>query len=232
MRYSLFCFVFFSVGAVFAQEAKLPAPMIESDTLYREDQFYFAFTYNLVLNRPEGVSQNKFSSGFKGGFLKDMPFNKQRNKAVAVGFGMSYNKYLQNLIIRTENNKVIYNTTTAGVPYQKNKIEEVFVDIPIEYRWRTSTPDSHKFWRVYTGLQLSYLVYNKSVYQDSQYQFNVSNNPGLTKFQAGVYIAWGYNTWNFYGYYGVTPLFKPSERVNTAKVDFNSLNFGLMFYIL
>jgi hypothetical protein len=35
--------------------------------LYREDQFYFGFTYN-TLQKPAGVSQDKFSAGFQAVF--------------------------------------------------------------------------------------------------------------------------------------------------------------------
>src|SRR6476661_10506081 len=95
-------FLFFTFG-VFAQETKLPAPMIAVDSLYREDQFYVGLSYNLLVNRPTGIRQNKFSSGFTGGFLRDMPINKKRNVAIAAGLGVSYNKYFQNLVISKVN---------------------------------------------------------------------------------------------------------------------------------
>jgi hypothetical protein len=182
------------------------------------------------LKRPDGITQNKFSSGFKGGFLRDFPLNKKRNVAIAVGPGLSYNKYFQNLIIAEENGIPTYNNAT--VDYSKNKLEQFFIDVPIELRWRTSGPESHKFWRIYTGLQLSYLAYSKSVYIDGLNNATVTNNPDLNKFQAGVYLVWGYNTWNFYGYYGLTPFFKSSAKIQEQSVGFNALHLGLMFYIL
>jgi hypothetical protein len=219
---------------VFAQEVKekLPYPMIEVDSLYREDQFYAGFTYNILLNLPAGISQNKFSSGFTGGFLRDMPINKRRNRAIAVGLGVSYNKYFQNLIVAKSNEVPVYNAVTPGINYSKNKFDQIFVDVPIEFRWRTSTPESHKFWRVYSGIKLSYNVANKSRYVDYQYDIKVTQNPNVNKLQVGTYLVWGYNTWNFYGYYGLTPLFGPSAKIKGDEVGFNTLNFGLMFYIL
>jgi hypothetical protein len=217
---------------IFSQETKLPAPMIAVDSLYREDQFYFSFTYNILLNRPNGIRQNKFSSGFAGGFLRDMPVNKNRTVAIAAGIGVSYYKYFQNLVIAKDEDTRVYNPITPGVNYSKNKFDQIFVDVPIEFRWRTSTPESHKFWRIYSGIKLSYLVANKSRYVDEQYNIKVTRNDDFNKFQAGAYIAWGYNTWNFYGYYGLTPLFSSAAKVNNEAVEFNTMNFGLMFYIL
>jgi hypothetical protein len=232
MKFFLNGFLLFIALNVFSQETKLPAPMIAVDSLYREDQFYVSFSYNILLNRPDGISQNKFSSGFAGGFLRDMPINKKRTIAIASGIGVSYNKYFQNLVIAKSNEIPVYNPISPGVNYSKNKFDQVFIDVPIEFRWRTSTPESHKFWRIYSGVKLSYLVANKSRYVDDKYNIKVTRNDDFNKFQVGTYLVWGYNTWNFYGYYGLTPLFGSNAKVNNEAVEFNTLNFGLMFYIL
>lgn len=231
MRYSLIGLLFFSL-TVFAQETKLPAPMIAIDSLYREDQFYFSFSYNTLIKTPAGVSQNKFSPGFKIGFLRDFPTNKKRNVAIAPGLGLSYSNYFQNLFITETNGQPVYSTTPITSSYKKNKFEQLFIDVPIEFRWRTSGFESHKFWRVYSGLQFSYLVLNKSVYIDDLNTVRVSNNPDFNKFQVGVYIAAGYNSWNFYSYYGILPIFKSSAQIEGKKIDMHALHFGLMFYIL
>lgn len=221
---------------LFAQEKdkdkKLPYPMIENDSLYREDQFYAAFSYNILLNLPTGISQNKFSSGFTGGFLRDFPINKARTWAIAPGLGVSYNKYFHNLVVSKKDEVPQYNIIAEGVNYEKNKLDQIFIDVPVEVRWRTSTPQSHKFWRIYTGIKLSYLVLNKSRYVDETYNIKVTRNSDFNKIQIGTYLVWGFNTWNFYGYYGLTPLYGAKAKFNGERVGFNTLNFGLMFYIL
>ena len=40
------------------------------DSLYKEDQFYVAVTYNLLSDKPENIAQGSFSSGFHFGFIK------------------------------------------------------------------------------------------------------------------------------------------------------------------
>ena len=99
MRFIIIGFLFFNIAVVFSQETKLPAPMIAVDSLYREDQFYLAITYNTIFKTPKGVSQNKFSTGLKAGFLRDMPINDQRNVAIASGLGLSYTNSFQNLLL-------------------------------------------------------------------------------------------------------------------------------------
>jgi hypothetical protein len=59
----------------------------------------------------------------------------------------------------------------------------------------------------------------------------VTNNRDFNKFQYGAYLSAGYNSINVYAYYGLNPLFQ-SAKTATESIDMNSLNIGIMFYIL
>lgn len=228
MRILLICILSVSFVNVFSQET----PDFEAvDSLYREDQFYIGVTYNTLVNRPTGISQNKFTPSFSLGILRDMPFNKNRTKSIAAGIGYSINNYNQNILISETNGIIEYNPTSSLISYDTNKLTLHYLDIPVEFRWRTSTPESHKFWRIYTGFKFSYLVYDRSKYSDSQVTNKVTGNSDLNKFQYGTYLSVGYNTVNFYVYYGLNPIFK-SAVLNGNSLDVNTLNFGFMFYIL
>jgi len=233
MRLFFNCFLLLSVFFVFSQEkANIDnAPKATIDSLYREDQFYFGFTLNTLQNKPVGLTQDKFSSGFSVGFLRDMPINKKRTVAIAPGIGFSYNNYNQNLAITGSNQTPVYTIIDSKTAYNKNKFSQFLVEVPIEFRWRTSTYENHKFWRIYGGFKMGYLFYDKSIYQDAQGKIIVTNNKEFNKFQYGTYISAGYNTINVYAYYGLNSLFK-SAKTNTESIDINSLNVGIIFYIL
>jgi hypothetical protein len=201
------------------------------DSLYREDQFYFGVTYNTLQKRPLGVTQNKFTPSFSIGFLRDMPINKERNKAIAAGLGYSLNSYNQNILISENNGIPVYSNIQDGTLFDTNKLSLHSIDLPIEYRWRTSVPSTHKFWRIYTGFKLSYLFYTQSKYEDSQTSYLVTGNADINKIQYGTYLSVGYNTVNFNIYYGLNPIFK-SALINGRAIEMNTLNFGFMFYIL
>jgi hypothetical protein len=228
MRILINCFIFLSFFSVFSQSV----PDFEAvDSLYREDQFYIGVTYNTLQNRPIGVTQNNFTPSFSIGILRDMPINKARNKAIAAGLGYSLNSYNQNILISENNGNPQYSAIPDGTFFDKNKLTLHSLDIPIEYRWRTSVPETHKFWRIYTGLKLSYLFNTQSNYEDSQTSYAVTGNPDINKFQYGTYLSVGYNTVNFNIYYGLNPIFKSAE-LNGRAIEMNTLNFGFMFYIL
>ncbi len=233
MRLFLGCFLFLLALPVFSQEnaSTENAPKVKIDSLYREDQFYFGFTLNTLQNKPEGLIQDKFSSGFLAGFLRDMPINKKRTVAIAAGLGFSYNNYNQNLAISKPNDTPVYTIIEQDVTYNRNKFTQFLVEVPLEFRWRTSTYESHKFWRIYGGFKMGYLIYDKSIYKDDQGKIVVTNNNDFNKFQYGTYISAGYNTINVYAYYGLNPLFQ-SAKTTAESIDMNSVNIGIIFYIL
>ena len=217
----------------FSQENVNPevAPKIKIDSLYREDQFYFSFTLNTLQNKPVGLTQDKFSSGFSLGFLRDFPVNNKRTIAIAPGIGLAYNNYNQNLKTTETNQVPVYAIIESNVAYDKNRFSQLLVELPIEFRWRTSTFDSHKFWRIYGGLKMGYLIYDKSIYKDANGKIVVNNNKDFNKFQYGTYFSAGYNSINIFAYYGLNSLFQ-SAKTTTESIDMNSLNVGIMFYIL
>ncbi|MFK7032341.1 porin family protein [Flavobacterium oreochromis] len=201
------------------------------DSLYREDQFYFGITYNILKNKPYGVSQNSTSGSIFLGFLRDIPVNKLRTFAVAPGMGFSYSNFKQNLLIKKNEFTVNYSIIPKDQIYDKNRLSFVTVDVPLEFRWRNSTPQSHRFWRIYGGVKASYVLYNQSQFIDSKYEYKVVNNPDFNRFLYSVYLTAGYNSGNIYVSYGLNDFFKKTLfDENSGKI--RSLNFGLMFYIL
>lgn len=228
LKYKYIFSLFLTAISIFSQETIV---FDSPDSLYREDQFYVGVSYNILQNRPVGVKQNSFSTGLHVGFLRDFPINKKRTFAIAPGLGLSFQNFKYNLIVEEVNNQTNYSTLKAGVPFDKNKLALYFVDLPIEFRWRNSTPESHVFWRIYTGVKFSYLVLDRAKYIGDNKDITVVGNKDLNKFNYGVYIAAGRNTWNIYGYYGIQDIFK-TGKLNGNPIGLNTLNLGLMFYIL
>lgn len=229
MRLFIQLLLLFPCLVLFSQEKKQISPFAAVDSLYREDQFYFGLTYNSLQKLPENFSQSGFSAGFHLGFLRDMPINKSRTFAIAAGLGVSYNKYRENLVV-TQNDGVTTYQIVEQDDFSRNKLEQVFAELPIEIRWRNSTPESHRFWRIYTGFKIRYLIYNKTVFVGNEKTI-VTNNNDFNKIQYGPMISFGFNTWNIHAYYGLNPLFK-SATIAGKQIDMRTLNLGLIFYIL
>jgi len=225
----LLLLLFFSVFGQ-GETQKKEVTEVKIDSLYREDQFYFGFNYNTLKQMPEDASQQKFSIGVSGGFLRDMPINKARTKAFATGLGVSYNNYNQNIGITGTAQDAVY-TVVSSADFNKNKFTQLLIDVPLEFRWRTSTYESYKFWRIYGGMKFSYLAYSKSVLKNSEGKTVITNNDDFNKLLYGLYLSAGYNTLNVYAYYGLNPIFK-SAQIDGEKIDMNALSIGVIFYVL
>lgn len=202
------------------------------DSLYREDQFYVGLTFNLISNKPDAISQSGFSGGIHAGFTRDFPLNKRRNIAIAVGLGWSLNSYSQNLFIgEDEAGESIFRELTNDIDYSTNRFSTQLVEVPLEFRWRTSTAETYKFWRIYTGLRFGYIYHFKSNFVQPDNQVIQTEVPELDRFRMGTTFTFGFNTFNFHLYYSLNSLF-PDAQVNGETIDISVFRAGLMFYIL
>lgn len=225
---------FFMLFATFFSylNGQIVSDSLELDDKYREDQFYFAVTYNFLSNRPENVSQKGFPTGFNFGFIRDMPVNERRNLSVGLGLGISSNSYNQNILINNSSgpdNFVLIDGET--ITFSKNKFTTYLFEAPLELRWRTSTAANYKFWRIYTGLKVGYLLFNSSKYQGNLGTIKNNNIENFEKFQYGLTFSFGYSTFNFHVYYSLNNIFKDTT-LNGENVDMSALKIGLITYIL
>ena len=201
------------------------------DSLYREDQFYAGVTYNLLGKMPSGISQNGFSSGFHLGFVRDMPINKKRNVSLGLGIGYSANSFNQNLkISKDTNGGFVYRSVDE---FSKNKFSQHLIEIPFEVRWRLSSPVEYKFFRLHTGFKVGYVIGNTSKFEGSSGNEKYSGINDFNDFQYALTFSIGYNTWNFYMYYALNPIFSSNiKTIDGDSVNMNAIKIGLIFYVL
>ena len=239
MRVASLCLLFIFLSCLDSHAQSLNERSVNLDTIavvddkYREDQFYLSVTYNLLGNKPSGVSQSGFSSGYHFGFIRDMPINKRRNLAIGVGLGLSANSYNQTLLISEVNNDFQYTVLNSNnIQYSKNKFTTYLVEFPIEFRWRTSTATNYDFWRIYTGIKLGYVLFNSSKFNSSQGDIKLSNIDDFNAFQYGLTFSAGYSNISFHLYYGLNEVFNSDAMIDGQPINMNSVRIGLMFYIL
>jgi hypothetical protein len=225
----LFLFTSFSLFT-FAQDVEKDYDAV--DSLYREDQFYFSISYNSLIKSPEGLTQRKFSPGISFGFLRDMPINKKRTISIAAGAGYMMSVFNHNIAITETANTNVYDFINTNVAFKINRHTLHYLDIPIEFRWRNSTFESHKFWRIYGGFKISYLLYDQYKLVSDAGVEKQTHNKDFNQFTYGTYLSFGYNSVNFYIYYGLNPIFKNTVLLQNERLDFSAVKFGLMFYIL
>jgi hypothetical protein len=240
MKQSLILFSFLFIVLNGFSQVERDSIQIQNDSItivddkYREDQFYFSLTYNLLAQKPDGFSQQGFSAGFHLGFIRDMPINERRNWSIGLGLGVSSNSYNQNMLIAEQPNGE-YNYSIINedsISFSKNKFTTYLVEVPLELRWRTSTAKEYKFWRIYTGVKFGYVFYNSSKFDGSIGKLKNVNISDIDGLRYGLTLSAGYSTWNAHIYYGLNSLFDKSAKIEGQSIDLTSVKIGLMFYIL
>lgn len=207
---------------------------LELDDKYREDQFYFSATYNLIAKAPRGVSVKGVSGGLQFGFIRDMPINEQRNVSIGVGAGLSFDRYGSNLFIgEAEDGSTIFRVLSDDdLNFESNRLSTSTIEAPIQIRWRTSTAATYNFWRVYAGVRIGYTYYYRAVFRQSGNSVNQTDIPEFDPLRMGATLNFGYGTFNMHAYYDITSLFKDAQTVDGLDVEFRTLKVGIIFFIL
>lgn len=203
------------------------------DTSYREDQFYIGLSFNAISDLPHKTKQSGFSGGLHLGFIRDFPINKKRNIALGTGLGWSINTYSLNMLIsQNKDGESLFQVLDRDkYDFDKNHYTTQLVELPLQFRWRTSDASSYKFWRIYAGFRFGYLYYFKSNFKQAEKKITQTKVDGLNRFRYGATFTFGYNTFNFTVYYSLNSLFD-NETTEGKSVGFKTFKIGLTFYIL
>lgn len=198
------------------------------DEFFREDQFYLGASFMELQSSEDNLNPQGLSRHLQWGFIRDIPLNTSGKIAAGLGLGMSFERYNTNFIRAFEKiDKVQYTiaeTTASPIFFSVHSIE-----LPLSLRWRNANTDNFAFWRVYGGVSLRWNYYNKI----RQETLEVKNSSDIQNFGAVAHLSFGYNTWNFYLAYHLSPFFVETVVDSTGKpLDLNPIKIGLIFYIL
>ena len=217
-----FISILFSIAS-FSQKDSL-----ELGDYYAEDQLYLSISYSQFMEQPASIENDNFSYSLSGGFIKDFILNESGSISIAGGVGIAADFFNHNLKIEEVNNETIFNNGTST---PDNKINIVSLELPLQIRWRTSTANKYKFWRIYGGITFLYNLNNTVSFTESDTTIKYSNISSFRKWQYGATLVAGFGKFNLSAFYGLTPLYENAflegENINTK-----TLRLGLLFYFL
>ena len=196
---------------------------------YLEDQLYFGVTFNQLISQPTDVIGSGFSYGINAGYIRDFSIVKSGKVALGLGMGYAFDLLRHGLKVSNQNATTVIEVD-PGIQSRSN-LKLHTLEFPIELRWRTSTANKYKFWRIYTGIKISYNLKNTIEYTSNSILASYTNIERFNKVQYGLTFSAGYSTFNFNLYYGLTPLFKDAT-IGTKSIDTRVLKLGMVFYIL
>lgn len=223
MKRFILLFFFLPLLSVFAQKDSL-----QLGDYYAEDQIYLAVAYNQFFNQPATVNSSRFSYSLASGFIKDVILNKRGSIAIALGAGYEYSRFNHRLKITEINGQTNFELDGTLA----NQISLHNLELPFELRWRSSTAQSYNFWRVYLGLKTTYNISNTFDFTtDAEGLTSYSDVNAFNKWQFGLTFSAGYDAFNVYVYYGLTPIYK-NAVINTEPINTKIIKFGLIYFML
>lgn len=225
MNKATLVFLLISISSIsFAQKDSL-----QLGDKYADDQIYAAISYAQLYSQPNQINKSGFSYAVSAGFIKDFILNKRGSVSMAVGVGYGYNFFNHKLKVEELNNQTFFSFDDT---LASNEMQLHHLEFPLEIRWRTSSANKYKFWRVYSGVKFLYNVSNTFEFMDANDNLTAySNVSSYNKFQYGLTLSAGYDAFNIHVFYGLTPIFK-NATINSEAIDTKALTFGLIFYIL
>lgn len=225
MKYSFLAILLITAQFSIAQ---VKDSISELDNNYLEDQLYFSFQKVYLVEKPANVVDYGFSNSVSIGFIKDIPLNETRNKGLGVGLGYVYSTYKNNIKLTKNNQDIVLSLAEVG--FLTNNLTLNSIEFPVELRWRTSTPEKYKFWRIYPGFKISYLFNSTYTFNSDVENYTFKKVEILNKWNYGIYLNAGYSSFNLYAFYGLKPLYKQSSIGINQSIK--ELKVGLIFYIL
>jgi hypothetical protein len=182
-----------------------------------------------MYQQPSTITRSGFSYGLSSGFLKDIILNKKGTFSFALGLGYGFDFFNHKLKVEELNNVSVFsadNTLSSNTYFSHN------LEVPFEIRWRTSTANKYKFWRVYTGVKFLYNFSNRfENVASNEVKTAYSDVSAYNALQYGLTFSAGYDAFNFHVFYGMSPQYKDAKMRNEV-IDSSVLKFGLIFYFL
>lgn len=184
------------------------------------------------IGAPDTLNVKGLSSGMGFHFFYDIPLGSD-NVSFAIGAGFNWSNYYNNSYFA-------YDTAQNTIPVEfndtiqvaKNKFVINYVEVPLEFRFRTDEKNGNRF-KAAVGFKAGYVLSNHTKFVGEDYisgtgdeikykQYRIKN---ISNLQYGPTIRLGYSKINIEAYYGLAPIFidgeGPSGNPLTIGISFN-----------
>ena len=207
-----------------------------------KDRVVLDFTYDMLLNTPDSVSTKGFSRGFNVYFMYDVVLGKSRF-SVAPGLGLGTNNYFHNNNITSDSLGTYFTKISDNIDSKKNKINLTYVDIPVEFRFRSKPNAKNNSWKLAAGIKAGIIIQSKWKYKGEEIRAEKLDNPSfasgsevkfkefnienLNRFRYGLTLRGGYGMWNAFIYYSLSDLFEDGRGPRMTPLSFGISINGL-----
>ncbi|HAE12866.1 MAG: outer membrane beta-barrel protein [Chitinophagales bacterium] len=235
MKYFATGLLLMAGGTIFAQTDT--TTVVDDEEIVNEmnvgtpdrDRFVFSLHWDGLLGAPDSMDVGPLSRGVGLHFYYDIPFDAAKQYSFAVGLGWNNaNYYTKSLLV----NDSLGNTNIVGFnesqSVTRNKLAVHYVEVPVEFRFRTKPNQKGNSFKVAVGFKGGYQFSNHTKYVGDEYLIDDANNvtlvdnaneikykfyrySSLSSVQYGPTLRIGYANVNLEAFYGMAGLFQEGK---------------------
>jgi len=182
---------------------------------------------DIWFNEPKGIETRTINQGFQTFAMYNVPFGKS-NFGFAIGLGFRAQNMYGNFLVKSAQDSTYLERIgdTAAVNYQRSKLTLPYLELPIEFRYKSKSKIA-----VGIGFKVAYLLpaHTKYVGQDyntltgAKYRVKHREIKNLEQFSYGPTFRFGYRWLQFSAYYSISKIFTKGNGP-----DINSLSLGFL----
>jgi len=162
---------------------------------------------------PSSISQRTINKGFDIFGMYNYQLGKS-NFSFAVGAGLGTHNFFSNSMIKdVRSDSIVFDIIPDSISYKKSKISVTYLDVPIEFRFRSKG----KF-KMSLGFKAGYLINSNAKYKGNNLNDETQkikekrkDIKNLETLRYGATLRIGLGGFNLYGYYSLSKLFKKGQ---------------------
>ncbi|MFI5171141.1 MAG: porin family protein [Chitinophagales bacterium] len=228
--------ILFTVAIISAQtmdSASTTITTIEEEDDPSRDRIIMNVHWDGWLGAEDPLKVKGLSSGLGIHVFYDIPLGTEY-VSFAIGAGLSWSNYYNNSYFTYDTaQNTIPVAFDDSVAYKKNKLVINYIEVPLEFRFRTKENGSGNRFKAAIGFKGGYVLTNHTKFvgddwlsgSDDEIKYKQYRVKNMTTLQYGPTIRLGYSKINLEAYYGLAPLFVdgkgPAGNPITVSLSFN-----------
>jgi len=166
---------------------------------------------DIWFNVPKGINTRTINQGFQTFAMYNVPFGKS-NFGFAIGLGFRAQNMYGNFLVKSSIDSTYLEKIgdTASVNYQRSKLTLPYLELPIEFRFKSKSKIA-----VGIGFKVSYLLpahtkyvgENYNTLNGAKYRVKLREIKNLEQFSYGPTFRIGYRWFNVNAYYSLSKIF-------------------------
>jgi hypothetical protein len=186
-----------------------------------QDHMLIDFGYETFTSRPGFTNFQWYNNGLNIQLFYDKLFG-QSGFSGAIGIGFSTQSYYSDKQIRRDSTKsfLYSNWLNPESTYERNKVSTSWVEVPIEFRYRSEIDDWGYRWKFSVGAKVGFLfdTHDKLV-DKSGVKFKTYYFPDMNNVRFGLVGRAGYGKVNFTTFFSLTEFFVPGRGPEMRQVS-------------